>query len=346
MTPRERVIRTLQHRPADRAPRDLRIQPGVRMRRADELAELLRRFPMDIERPDFKYPAGRRAAGQPYDSGAYTDAWGCVWQVFEPGTVGEVREPILAGQAEVASYQPPAELLEGFDADRINRGCAESSRFVLARTEVGPFRRLRLLRGAEAICADLVAGSAGVRSLLDRLHDFSCRELETWAKTDIDGAEFIDEWGPLSGSAMATDLWHDLFKPLYRDYCRILRAHDKFAFFHCDGPIGDLFADLVEIGVDAVNCRLFSMDLDRLAGAWRGKIVFWGEIDGQRLLPLGDSRTVRLAVQRVRSALDYGSGGVIAQCEWGVRTPFGNVAAVYDEWTRPLPMHVAAKNSA
>ncbi len=346
MTPRERVIRTLSHQPVDRAPRDLWTVPDVARHRADEVAELLRRFPLDIEKPDFKYPPGHRATGQPYEPGVYTDAWGCTWHVSESGTMGLVCEPPLATVAEIARYQPPRELLDGFDVDRINRGCGHSSRFVLAWTEIRPFERLQFLRGAEAAYVDLAQGAHHVRSLLGMLHDFFCRELETWACTDVDGVEFMDDWGSQTGLLVAPELWRDLFKPLYRDYCRILRAHDKFAFFHSDGHISDIIEDLVEIGVDAVNCQLFCMDVERLARAFRGKIVFWGEIDRQRVLPFGDSRSVRLAVQRVRSALDYGSGGVIAQCEWGTRVPFGNVAAVYDEWLRPLPMHVAARNSA
>jgi hypothetical protein len=37
----------------------------------------------------------------------------------------------------------------------------------------------------------------------------------------------------------------------------------------------------------------------------------------------------------VRRALDDGTGGVIAECEWGVRTPPENVRAVFEEWGEP-----------
>ena len=39
---------------------------------------------------------------------------------------------------------------------------------------------------------------------------------------------------------------------------------------------------------------------------------------------------------RVRAALDDGTGGVIAQCEWGNRDPFENIAAVFEAWDEPL----------
>jgi len=346
MTPRERVIRTLNHKPIDRAPRDLWTLPCIETRRADELAELLHRFPLDIEKPDFKYPSGHRASGRPDEAGHYTDAWGCTWQVVEPDATAAVCLSPLTAIADIGRYQPPLELIEAFDVDRVNRGCAASNRFVLAWTEVRPFDRLRFLRGTEAAYIDLAHGSRHVRGLLTMLHEFACRELEAWATSDVDGVAFRDDWGSQSDLLVSPDLWREVFKPLYRDYCRVLHAHDKFAFFHSDGNISEIFGDLVEIGVDAIHCQLFCMDVERLARNYRGRITFWGEIDRHRTLPLGDSRAVRLAVQRVRAALDYGAGGVIAQCQWGTHVSFKNVAAVYDEWLRPLPMHIAAKSSA
>ncbi len=130
-----------------------------------------------------------------------------------------------------------------------------------------------------------------------------------------------------------------LFKPLYRDYCEILHAKDKVAFFHSDGFIEDIFGDLVEVGIDAINSQLFCMNLEGLARLFRGKVTFWGEIDRQHLLPFSRPAEVRAGVQRVQRALDFGQGGVIAQCEWGLNVPLQNIAAVFEQWLQPVPMH-------
>jgi hypothetical protein len=34
--------------------------------------------------------------------------------------------------------------------------------------------------------------------------------------------------------------------------------------------------------------------------------------------------------------MDKGSGGVVAKCEWGNNDPVENIAAVFDEWNKPL----------
>jgi uroporphyrinogen decarboxylase len=115
----------------------------------------------------------------------------------------------------------------------------------------------------------------------------------------------------------------------------LIRAAGKKVFFHSDGFIFEVYEDLIEIGVDAVNSQLFCMDIEHLAAQYKGKITFWGEVDRQRILPLGTPEEVRAAVRRVRAAFDDGRGGVIAQCEWGIHDPKENVLALYDEWSRP-----------
>ena len=105
-----------------------------------------------------------------------------------------------------------------------------------------------------------------------------------------------------------------------------------------------MFGDLVEIGVDAINSQLFCMNIEDLAERYKGKITFWGEIDRQHVLPFGSEANVRAAVNRVRNVLDDGTGGVIAQCEWGKDNPRQNIEAVFQAWltTRPLDNGVEA----
>ncbi len=338
-------MRTLNHQRVDRAPRDLWYLPGVEAARADEVAEIEIRYPRDIVPAELKYPPGKCSKGKPRRVGRYTDAWGCTWQVARRDTMGELRDPPLADAAKIGEYQPPFELVS---RDRhaqarlakVNEGCAATSRFVLGWSETRPFERLQWLRGREAALSDLASGTEGIRRLLTMLHDFSCRDMEMWAETDVDGVVFADAWGSTDSLLVDPEVWRDLFRPLYRDYCKILHAKDKFAFFQSDGNISRIFGELVRIGIDAINSQLFLMEIERLAKRYRGRVAFWGEIDRQHILPYGTSEDVGEAVKRVRKALDFGSGGVIAQCQWGPEVPLRNVAAVFEHWLMPLPMHV------
>ena len=340
MTSRERVIRTLRHQPVDRAPRDLWTLPGVGLHRADELERLQRRYPSDFIAPRFRYGPSRRAQGEPAQVGEYVDEWGSRWRVAQEGVVGEVVAPPLADWAALADWEPPGELLEEADLGEVEASCAETDLFVLAGTGVRPFERLQFLRGSQRLFYDLALRPPELEELLARLHEYNLREMRLWAATAVDGVSFIDDWGTQRALLISPPLWRELFKPLYREYCEILHAAGKWAFFHSDGHIAAIYPDLIEIGVDAVNSQLFCMDLEELGRRYGGQITFWGEIDRQGVLPWGTPEQVREAVRRVRRALDRGRGGVIAQCEWGINDPYENIEAVFAAWEEPRPREV------
>jgi len=338
-TSRDLVIRTLNHEPVERAPRDLWPSAVVEATRSDELSEINIRYPSDIVYPEFKYPAGKRPSGKSSREGQYTDAWGCTWQLSQQDTVSEVKSPPLADPGKMAAFRPPLETLEASRFARVNRSCENTSRFVLARTEIQPFQRLQALRGKEAALADLADDRQETRHLLAMLHEFFCREAELWADTTVDGVALHDDWGSADSLLVPPATWRELFRPLYRDYCKILHGKDKFVFFQSAGNIADIFGELVRIGVDAVHADWFPMNIERLARRYRGRITFWGGLDRPEVLLRGAPEEVRQAVQRVRKALDFGAGGVIAQCPWEPEVPLRRIAIVFEQWMLPLPMH-------
>jgi len=339
MTSRERVVRALKFQNPDRAPRQLWALPGVTMFRKEEYARLISRFPTDMTGPQNVYGASERARGPGAAGGDSIDAWGVVWSHGEPGVCGEVKQPILADESAIATYRLPWELLDKADWSAVEYQYSRTSLFFSAGTEVRPFERLQFLRGTEATLIDLACGTPSVMTLLGQIHEYFVRELELWAKTPVDGVRFMDDWGSQTALLISPSLWRTIFKPLYAEYCRILHKAGKFVFFHSDGCIEAIYPDLIEIGVDAVNSQLFCMDIETLGKKYKGKITFWGEIDRQRLLPFGTPEQVKQAVRRVRSALDDGQGGVIAQCEWGNKDPAANIAAVFEAWDEEKPAH-------
>ena len=338
MTSRELVLRTLNHQPV-RAPRDLWPSPQIEADRGDELAEINLRFPSDIVSADFRYGPGKRGQGKPSREGTYADAWGCTWAAAQHGGRDEPQSPPLADLKKAAGYQPPLELLEAARFAKVNRACETTSRFVLARTDIRPFERLQALHGNEATLLGLARGSKDLRTLLATIHAFYCREIALWAETEVDGVAIGDEWGTPEGLRIAPEMWRDIFRPLYRDYCQVLREKDKFVFFRSGGNMADIFGDLVKIGVDAIHAQWSSMNVEKLAKKHRGKVTFWGGIDRPQVLVSGTVEEIREDVRRVRRALDFGSGGVIAQCPWESGAPLRNIATAFEQWLMPLPMH-------
>ncbi len=344
MTGRERVRRALRREKPDRAPRELWALPGISMFRQDEMDTLLAKYPSDIigpevttgTGPDVRYGTGYKTRGTPAMIGTYVDEWGCPFTVAEHGVIGEVKQPPLEDWSKLDELTPPDEILVMADLSTVDKNCAETDLYVKAGTTVRPFERMQFLRGSENLYMDLAWGVPEVIKLRDLVHEFFVRELELWAGTDVDAISFMDDWGSQEQLLISPKMWREIFKPLYKEYVDLIHSSGKDVFFHSDGHIFDIYPDLIEIGVDAVNSQLFCMDIEEIGRRFKGQITFWGEIDRQWTLPFGTTDDVRAAVRRVRAALDDGQGGVIAQCEWGLDVSQENMEAVYETWLESM----------
>jgi hypothetical protein len=339
MTSYERVKRCLEFGSPDRAPREVWTLPWVKQYASAELDALERRFPSDFAIACALAP-GDRCQGRPNVVGDYTDEWGCTWSAGEDGVVGEVTIPPLADWSALAHYQPPWETIRRGDWDGAQRICEENRRgerkFMKCCSSIRIFERMQFLRGSENLYVDLGEEEPEFFQMRDMVHEFFLEELRQWVKLDCDCIAFIDDWGGQSAMLISPAQWRRIFKPLYREYCQMIHAAGKKVFFHSDGCIFDIYEDLIEVGIDAINSQLFCMNIEEIGRRFKGRITFWGEINRQQTLPFGTVADVYRDVARVRRALDDGRGGVIAQCEWGVRNPPENIAAVYEAWDMPL----------
>ncbi len=339
-TSREVVRATLKFENPDRVARDLWALPYAELHFPERLAELHERYPSDFGRSELPYRPSGRVKGDAHTPGLYTDEWGCVFTNIQAGLIGEVREPILKDLADWESVWPPYETLPddvGAARDIVNRSCGESDKFILMNACARPWERYQFIRGTENAmmdCFDFLDVNSPARKLLDKIHEFYLREMEFWVSTDVDSIMFMDDWGSQRQLLIPPLVWREVFKKQYRDYCELARSHNKFAFMHSDGHIQEVYPDLVEVGVDAVNSQLFCMDMQKLAETVKGKITFWGEIDRQHVMTSPDPQAGRDAVRKVAKHLFDPAGGVIAQFELGAAANPDVAFAVYDEWEK------------
>ena len=334
LTPRELVYRTLRFEPTPRVPRHLWVLPWAEQRYPAELQVIRHDFPDDLAYPSVTYPPVDGMRGDPHALGTFVDEWGCAFINLQAGVIGEVKNPLVRSYAsDLDKVQPPNQWLD-LRLDRVAGQCASSDRFMLSSVCVRLFERMQFLRGTEDLYVDLVEQPAGLFKLRDRVHQWNLAMIDRWARTDVDGISWMDDWGAQRSLLISPELWRELFKPCYRQYVERIHAAGKFCFLHSDGCIFDLYEDLIEIGIDALNSQLFCMDLEEIGRRFRGRLTFWGEIDRQHVLPSGSAEDARQAVRRVARALYTGRGGVIAQCEFGAGARPANVRAVFEEWDR------------
>jgi hypothetical protein len=335
-TPREIVRRCLRFETPERMPREMWVLPWWDIHDPAAVKVIRDRYPDDVVWPPNVFRPSSVSRGDAYKLGEFIDEWGCRFVNIQEGVHGEVKDPILKDLSDVSVVRPPHELFpEDWRAaqDSTSRFCAGTDRFVVVGTP-RPWERYQFLRGSVNALMDVMDPDAGMRRVLRIIHEYSLKFIEFWAGTDVDAISFMDDWGSQRQLLIPPAVWRDLFKPLYREYVDAIHAAGKFALMHSDGCIQEIYPDLVEIGLDAVNSQLFVMDIPALARVAKGRLTFWGEMDRQHVLPARDPQVGRDAVRKVARHLYDPRGGVWAQFEL---TPGSNPAvamAIYDEWDK------------
>lgn len=326
MTSRERVIATLNFAGPDRIPLDYWILPRSWTGREAELGTLTAQHPSDI-------------AGAPYDNpymgigtcnlGSYTDVWGCEWLNLVEGIIGEVKKPVFADYAAMRDFHWPLETLERGWENTAAAITQNRDKFITAFAG-NLFERMQFLRGSENLYVDLAEQNDEVYELRDRLAAFYRAYVERWVTFDVDAIHFNDDWGSQRALLIRPEQWRAFFKPVYKELFAIARDAGKYVFFHSDGYILDIYPDLIELGVNALNSQVWCMGLDNVA-PYAGQLTFWGELDRQRLLPHGTPAQIHAAAREMKARL-YRNGGLFGQCEIDNLTSLENAEAFFTAW--------------
>ena len=224
----------------------------------------------------------------------------------------------------------PKECLS-IDISSVNGFCKQTDKFVISGCCPRPFERMQFLRGTENLLMDIALQENDLKILVEKIHHFYVEEMQLWAKTNVDALMFMDDWGTQRSLLISPDSWRKIFKPLYKDYIEIAHSCGKKAFMHSDGYIEDIIPDIIDIGLDAINCQTFCLGVENLGRKFAGKITFWGEMDRQHLLPEGSKDEITDAVKMVHKNL-YFNGGVIAQMEFGPGAKPENVISAFETW--------------
>lgn len=328
---RQAILDTLNFNNPARVPTQIWDVPWTYMHYPEEMKNVRERFPDDVVWCPRFLNVPSPEVGEKYEIGQYIDEWGCVFENKQRGIHGEVKNALIIDEdwEDGDKIREPVEFLD-LDVDAINEYCRNTDQFVLANSSVRLFERLQFFAGTEKLLMDLLLQPDGMFEVMDRTHEFFCKELEAWAQTDVDGLFIQDDWGAQINLLISPKLWVELFKPRYAEYAAIARKYGKKIFMHSDGYIVDIIPHLIEIGIDALNSQIFCIGLEQLE-QFKGKITFWGEVDRQYLLSRGTEEEVREAVRKVRRLL-YENGGCIGQVDFGVGAKPENVVAALETW--------------
>jgi uroporphyrinogen-III decarboxylase len=118
-----------------------------------------------------------------------------------------------------------------------------------------------------------------------------------------------DDWGFNHGLQMPVKCWRQFIKPIIKRYVEIIHSHNSKFIIHSCGNIGEIFPDLVELGVEGVESLQPTInDLNSLKQKYGDKLALLGTIDDTNLLVSGTTEHVWSEVTNSVKALGKGSG--------------------------------------
>ncbi len=238
--------------------------------------------------------------------------------------------------ADLDQYQLPDPLALGrwdFSAEAVNH--YKDSYGIIGDLEASIFELAWNLVGMEKFMIDLMTEEEYVEVLLDRIEAYSTA---CGLKMIELGADMIwtgDDVGTQTAMMISPDLWRQAFKPrMARMFAAFKKANPNIRIaYHSCGAIAPIIPDLIEIQLDILNPlqpKATGMELSELYKRYHDKLVFFGGIDVQGVLPNGTTQEVEEEVLRCLKATDRGKHYIIAPAHnMQPDTPVENVYAFF-----------------
>jgi uroporphyrinogen decarboxylase len=331
MGSRTRVRAAIEFGRPDRVPISHAVLPAAQLKHGAALNEILAEYREDF---GWDYMADLPVESYPplYKAGRNRDAFGTVWHGEWAGICGIPVEWPVGELDRYAEYQWPEDFSAGPPLRRQYSGhlCGFDERWYARGAWITYFEQLQQLRGMENLLMDLATEPPELERLLDDLLAFNLRWLDKWVKLEYEGLHFADDWGDQRGLMINPAQWRRVFKPRYAEMFRKVRDAGMHVWYHTDGRVNDIFGDLIEIGVQVINCQVAVIGHDWLTANARGRVAFRTDIDRQHVLPFGSPARVKEEVQRVFEACGTTAGGLIACGEVGPDVPLENIRAMYE----------------
>jgi uroporphyrinogen decarboxylase len=364
MNRRDRVLAAIAHQETDFVPYNLHAVPGVwykvcqhyDLKDNHQAMEFIGNHIVKVG-SDFNYnpwadKVGKvelTLSGGPVHTDAdragelHQDEFGCVWDRRE-GLPHPVAYPLaeVDGSTELLhaldNYTFPDPYRKGrFDQARELADRYRGEVFLFGKLGMCLFERAWSIRGMSQLLVDMAVHPEFVEALLDRiLHEWNLPIIEQQLALGVDGFYFADDWGTKTGLMFSPEMWRRFIKPRLALIYQRCREAGVVVGQHSDGAVGELFPDLIEIGLQVFNPLSPSvMDPPAMKKKYSHGLAFYGGIDVEQTLPLGTPEEVRAEIRSRVEVMGQG-GGYILQSSHTILedVPMDNIVAYIDEVRR------------
>lgn len=193
----------------------------------------------------------------------FIDDWGIGQIEIEPGVWFPGLHPLASAKTleDLERYPWPDanDLSRNAGVREQSKNLAEDDQFAIIATPwlLFPFERAIGLMGMENFLPKMVGNPEFAIALLTRITDL-CKSMMghflAELGSNVDMVKIGDDLGTQTGLMISPKMYRELLKPLHADYIKFIKENTNAkVFFHTDGDVFDLVDDFIEIGVDILN---------------------------------------------------------------------------------------------
>ena len=358
MTPRERIIKCIEHQEPDRVPLGGSFRPEIVKKLQDHFATKDLGKIYDELGIDWRGGAGMGASAEFRErckasggsgtilcpDGSYEDEWGVRMKQILTSSPYEafVYQPLKDDETRLKTYRFPDPTLPERWTGIEQRVAEQKKKWYVGAGVSTLFKAGWHLRGLQNWLADLVSNEPFVTALLDKMEEYETYIVRRCAEAGVDYISMGGDIAMQKTLFMSPATWRKHFKP--RD-ARILNEAKKRGirhfYFHTDGNLWPVMDDLIEIGFDIIDpIQPECMNPYEVKEKYGDRITLHGTISSQHTLPFGAVDDVRREVEERIRRCGRGGGLVISPnnvVQYDV--PLKNLLAVYEtakQMTYPL----------
>ncbi|NLZ53324.1 MAG: hypothetical protein GX892_09285 [Thermoanaerobacteraceae bacterium] len=306
VTRKERMIKIIKRQPVDRLPVSLELTVPLVEKLSivlnlsqDELFEVLDNHII------YAYLSDSVSS----KDNIVIDNWGVGYDIYEGAAI---RIHPLYDKRALKDYEfpdPSAEwLMDGPKATIAKYG---DDYFVTSYQRWLLFERACWLRGVENFLTDMIVDRPFAEWLLDRITEYQVEVARKYIEIGIDCGRTGDDWGSQMGMLFSPDLWRGLIKPRLKKVWDVYHDAGLPVIHHSCGDIRPIIPDLIELGLDVLHPVQAVMPREELKKNFGAKLVFYGGIDTQHIVPLGAPEEIYFEVTDCINTLGAGGGYIV-----------------------------------
>lgn len=207
---------------------------------------------------------------------------------------------------------------------------------IIGDLECSIFETSWYLTGLEKLFMDMAMEEPYVDALFDKVAGFHTEVGKQLIRLGADVIWCGDDLGTQSGLMMSVDMFDRYFAPriqaMFQEFKKV-NPEIKIAWHSC-GSILPLIPRFIELGLDILNPiqpLAAGMEPEFLKKTYGDRLVFFGGICVQELLPKGSPEKIKSEVKRISRILSKGGGYILAPAHnIQADTPLENILALFE----------------